>query len=291
VAGLVSVAMITEVGNGANTFFWKDKWLDGRGVQDIAPLVAAMVPKRSLNKRTVSEALIEEKWVEDIPGGEIDMAALTQYLELWDILNSVELNEDIPNRHIWRFSSSGQYAAKSAYDTLFQGAISFEPFERIWKSWAPPKCRFFMWLATHNRCWTADRLARRGLPHPEQCLLCDQHEENIHHLLVGCVFSREFWFSLLSHYGVAALAPQPSDQSFDDWWRKVDEAASGDVRKGLNSLVILGAWTIWRHRNDCVFNGIVPNVNVALRLARDEAYCWIPAGAKGFSLLTAGGAV
>jgi hypothetical protein len=204
------------------------------------------------------------------------MAALTQYLELWDILNSVELNEDIPNRHIWRFSSSGQYAAKSAYDTLFQGAISFEPFERIWKSWAPPKCRFFMWLATHNRCWTADRLARRGLPHPEQCLLCDQHEENIHHLLVGCVFSREFWFSLLSHYGVAALAPQPSDQSFDDWWRKVDEAASGDVRKGLNSLVILGAWTIWRHRNDCVFNGIVPNVNVALRLVRDEAYLLDP---------------
>ena len=77
------------------------------------------------------EALTEEKWVEDIPGGEIDMAALTQYLDLWDILNSVELNEDIPDRHIWRFSSSRQYTTKSAYDTLFQGAISFEPFERI----------------------------------------------------------------------------------------------------------------------------------------------------------------
>jgi len=70
----------------------------------------------------------------------------------------------------------------------------------------------------------------------------------------------------------------------------VDNAASGDLRKGLNSLVILGAWSIWRHRNDCVFNGFVPNVNVALRLARDE-YCWSLAGAKGFSLLTAGGVV
>jgi hypothetical protein len=36
---------------------------------------------------------------------------------------------------------------------------------------------------------------------------------------------------------------------------------------------------------------IVPNVSVALRLARDEAYCWSLAGAKGFSLLTAEGAV
>jgi hypothetical protein len=78
-----------------------------------------MVPKRTLNKRTVLEALTEEKWVEDIPEGEIDMAALIQYLDLWDILSLVQLNEDIPDRHIWRFSSSGQYTAKSAYDALF----------------------------------------------------------------------------------------------------------------------------------------------------------------------------
>ena len=219
------------------------------------------------------------------------MAGLAQYLGLWDTLNSVQLFEDIPDKHIWRFSSSGLYTAKSAYDALFVGATYFEPAKRIWKSWAPPKCKFFLWLAAHNRCWTADRLARRNLPHPERCPLCDQHEENIHHLLIGCVFSRQFWFSLLSLFGVTTLAPQPSDQSFQDWWRKVDEAGSGEVRKGLNSLVILGAWSIWRHRNDCVFNGSVPNVNVALRLARDETYCWSSAGAKGLSMLSAGGLV
>jgi len=280
--------VITEVGSGSNTLLWKDKWLDGKGIQDIAPLVFALVPKRRLSKRTVLEALTEEKWIEDIQG-ETCMTALFQYLELWDIMNSVELNDNIPDKHIWRLSSSGQYTTKSVYDTLFQGAISFELFEIIWKSWAPPKCRFFMWLVAHNRCWTADRLARRDLPHPEQCLLCDQHEKNIQHLLVGCVFSRDFWFSLLSHFGVASLAPQPSDHSIDEWWRKVDNAASGDLRKGLNSLVILGAWSIWRHRNDCVFNGATPNVNLALALAREEAHWWSMAGAKGLSMLTAGG--
>jgi hypothetical protein len=43
----------------------------------------------------------------------------------------VELNESIPDKHVWRLSSSGQYTAKSAYTALFYGAISFEPFERI----------------------------------------------------------------------------------------------------------------------------------------------------------------
>ena len=83
---------------------------------------------------------------------------------------------------------------------------------------------------------------------------------------------RDFWFSLLLHFGFASLTPQPSDQSFDEWWRKVDNAASGDLRKGLNSLVILGAWSIWWHKNDCVFNGATPNVNTVLALAREEAH-------------------
>ena len=132
VAGLISVAVITEVGNGSNTLFWEDKWLDGKRIQDITPLVYALVPKRS-SRRTVLEALTGEKWTEDIQG-EIGSSALIQYLELWDILNGVELNEEIPDKHIWRLSTSGKYTAKSAYDTLFQGAIFFEPYERIWKS-------------------------------------------------------------------------------------------------------------------------------------------------------------
>jgi hypothetical protein len=89
------------------------------------------------------------------------------------------------------------------------------------------------------------------------------------------VYSQEiFWFSLLLHFGFAPLAPQPTDQSLDEWWRKVDNSASGGLRKGLNSLVILGAWSIWRHRNDCVFNGATPNVIMVLALGREEAHWW-----------------
>jgi hypothetical protein len=58
---------------------------------------------------------------------------LIQYLDLWDILNGVELNEEIPDKHILRLFASGKYTAKSTYHTLFQGAIFFEPYERIWK--------------------------------------------------------------------------------------------------------------------------------------------------------------
>ncbi|KAG2659113.1 hypothetical protein PVAP13_1KG333200 [Panicum virgatum] len=112
---------------------------------------------------------------------------------------------------------------------MFIGSTHFRPWERIWKSWAPGKCKFFMWLAAHNRCWTADRLARKGLPHPECCPLCDQADETIDHLLVSCVFTQQIWFKLLRSVGLQILAPQPDETSFDDWWEKASERVSGQA--------------------------------------------------------------
>ncbi|GJN38307.1 hypothetical protein PR202_gb27336 [Eleusine coracana subsp. coracana] len=55
---------------------------------------------------------------------------------------------------------------------------------------------------------------------------------------------------------------------------------------GLNSLISMGAWTLRRHRNDCVFNGASPNLAAALVMAGEETRFWNMAGAKGLSLLT-----
>jgi hypothetical protein len=99
-----------------------------------------------------------------------------------------------------------------------------------------------MWLVAQNRCWTADRLARRGMDHPEKCLLCDQ-EETLDHIMISCVFARQFWFNLLQQVHLQMLEPQPG-VSFLEWWQEANERAPGLIRKGLNSLVILGAWTL-----------------------------------------------
>jgi hypothetical protein len=42
-----------------------------------------------------------------------------------------------------------------------------------------------------ERCWTAERLAHRGLPHHAVCPLCDQAIKSIQHLLVECTFTRQ----------------------------------------------------------------------------------------------------
>jgi len=52
-------------------------------------------------------------------------------------------------------------------------------------------------------------------------------------------------------------------------------------KKEFNSLVILGAWFLWKHRNSCVFDGSAPNIQIAIQAFKDEANLWIAGGAKG----------
>jgi hypothetical protein len=278
--------LVSKVGNGAHTLFWTDKWILGQNVCSLAPRLFAIIPKRIANRRTVLEALANRKWISDIKGA-LSVGVLVDYLNLWELLSEIVLQPEVEDKHIFSIAADGKYSAKSAYEGLFAGSTSFGHYHLIWKTWAPPKCRFFLWLVANKRCWTADRLAKRGLDHPARCLFCDQEAETIDHILVSCVFTRVFWFTLLKPFGFQSLTPQPGHSSFMAWWEQISGLASGIPGKGLNSLVALGAWITWKHRNSCVFDGCTPSLDLSIKLAREERQSWEMAGAKGLSYLAA----
>ena len=58
-----------------------------------------------------------------------------------------------------------------------------------------------------------------------------------------------------------------------------------EYTRGVNSLIILGAWMIWKHRNACVFEGVPPSVNSIMRDIKDEHSLWCLAGAKKLQVL------
>jgi hypothetical protein len=117
------------------------------------------VPLRLANRRLVKDALPNFQWISDVNGA-ISVRVIAEFLELCEVLDAVVLQPGIRDRHLWKFSASGDYTTSSAYKALFLGSVQFEPAERVWKSWAPGKCKFFIWLVEHNRCWTADRLIK-----------------------------------------------------------------------------------------------------------------------------------
>jgi hypothetical protein len=170
-------------------------------LKNLAPEVITAVPHRLQKNQTVAMALQDQRWPADIKGG-LSMIGLFEYFQLWDMLYEMVLSQ-VVDQHIWRSDVSGQFSSKSAYCAFFNVAISFEPWHRLWKSWAPPKCKIFLWLAIQNRCWMTNGLSKRSLPHP----LCDQADKDVQHLLTSCVFARLFWSRIFIPMGLQELVP------------------------------------------------------------------------------------
>uniref|UniRef100_A0A453I7T7 Reverse transcriptase zinc-binding domain-containing protein n=1 Tax=Aegilops tauschii subsp. strangulata TaxID=200361 RepID=A0A453I7T7_AEGTS len=126
----------------------------------------------------------------------VGVQEIGQYLQLWHKIEHTTLSAE-PDRLTWKWSTNGIYSAKSAYLATFHGSIAYDAWKLTWKCWAPPRVRFFYWLAHLDRCWAADRLARRGLPHPDRYPLCDQAPETMNHLFLGCTFARQIWHEVL----------------------------------------------------------------------------------------------
>jgi hypothetical protein len=63
--------------------------------------------------------------------------------------------------------------------------------------------------------------------------------------------------------------------------------ATGQMKMRINSLVLLGAWTLWKHRSQCVFEGGNPSIAAILEQVGEEPRLWEMAGAKGLIFLAA----
>ncbi|GJN06882.1 hypothetical protein PR202_ga24652 [Eleusine coracana subsp. coracana] len=81
------------------------------------------------------------------------------------------------------------------------------------------------------------------------------------------------------------MSLQPNDVDFEEWWNRISSQVTREQQKGLN-IIILGAWTLWRHHNDCIFNGRHPSLSTALIMAANEKCMWEMAGVKGLCALT-----
>jgi hypothetical protein len=247
-----SLTKITA-GDGSKVWFWRDRWINGRAVEDIAPLVVQLVPTRKRNSRTVAQALLENTWISDIEMS-LTVEGCAQCIKLWEELEGLQRDTQQPDSFTWIGSTSGLYTAKDTYNLLCQGGIEFNMHGPLWKSFAPLKCKIFTWLALRNRLWTSDRRWRHGLQdHSEACFTCLQGEDTVNHVLVQCPYARQVWFGCLIAAGLHITEPT-TDCSLESWWEAARRLVRKRDRRSFDTLVILSAWSIWKQRNARVFH-------------------------------------
>jgi hypothetical protein len=266
-----------RVGKGDKVLFWKDRWLNGSAVGDIAPSVLQLVGTRRRNTRTVQVALIHHKWIEDMVGT-VTPAAAAECVRLWVCISELGGQRNAQDEDIfsWPCSSSGTYSAKATYQRLQLGSIDFAAADAIWMNGAPLKCKIFMWLTIQDRQWTSARRHRHGLQDQSStCYVCLQEEDSMQHIFTQCVHARQVWFSCFTDLGITASPPTVTC-TLEDWWLRERGAYTAKLRKNFDALVILGCWRLWKNRNAWVFNDQDRQFSVTTlaRLIRDEFSSW-----------------
>lgn len=137
---------------------------------------------RQIQACMVRVELNNDNWIHNL-GPLNTPELLEEYILMYQALSSNSLTERVHNVIGWRWTTDGNYTVTSAYEIQFKGAVAYFPVNHPWKAMIEPKCRFFGWVALHDRIPTADNLATKNWPHQEeQCSLCICTSEDATHI-------------------------------------------------------------------------------------------------------------
>jgi hypothetical protein len=114
-------------------------------------------------------ALDGNGWLRDIQGSLI-IPILMQYLQVRDLIDGVHLS-NVDDVVTWCWCSLGLFSSSSAYEVMFIGQAGMQGAKQLWEAHAPMEYKF-LWLASQDRCWSAERLQRHGLATKATCALC-----------------------------------------------------------------------------------------------------------------------
>ena len=93
----------------------------------------------------------------------------------------------------WKWTSSGEYTTKSAYQIQFDESFAKIKIFPIWKARAEWKCRFFAWTLLHPKILTSNNLSKRNWLHDPICKVCKFNPETLSHLCKDYIFIKEVW--------------------------------------------------------------------------------------------------
>jgi hypothetical protein len=169
---------------------------------------------------------------------------MASFVQLWDLVQQVNLTSE-QDTLTWRWTSHGEYTAKSAYEMQFVGASRDVPGMAIWRAQAEGKHKFFAWLLLQSRILTKDRLAARGWQGNSNCSFCSLHEETAEHLILSCPFAQQVW-SRVTVWLNGVMSFQGFDLQLEDWWRANLQNLSKQEQRVKAAVLMYVAWNIWK---------------------------------------------
>ena len=151
----------------------------------------------------------------------------------------------------WNLTKSGLYTVRSYYLHLINNQPPFQ-HKMICKLKIPFKIKIFLWYLQRGVVLTKDNLAKKNWKGSQKCCGCNSNE-TIKHLFLDCPYARMVWRVIFFATGLSQ--PISVRHMFGSWLSNKNKKIRNFIWVGV-AIVCL---TIWRCRNDIIFNKIKVN--------------------------------
>lgn len=187
------------------------------------------------------------------------------------------LMEDTP---IWPNTHTGTYSVKSGYTVAMEELVSgqdpsvsnSDAFRKLWKQvWGTrvqPKIKHFIWKALKGILPTRVNLRKKKIPVDSMCPICMRKEETVEHLLCSCDRVRAVWFGSQFNWSVE----MGESENLQHWiMSKLDCLARiGEEKEWRIALFFNYLWSIWKARNEFIFEGRRINLEFIIKRAEEN---------------------
>jgi len=174
----------------------------------------------------------------------LSQTAFNQLTEIQSIRDNTAL--DSSSKDSWKLADNAtHFSSKKAYKKLMGHQVIDEAYSWLWKSYCQPKHKVFCWLLLKDRLSTRNILRRKQMIlETYSCAIClTGQEETSEHLFWDCPFAQHCW-TLLQ---VEVIQQGSTIQNFT----AIKEQLQNQF---FMAATILMCWTIWKVRNEAIFN-------------------------------------
>lgn len=172
------------------------------------------------------------------------------------LLEAPSVRDSVEDSLRWTASSSGLFSVASIWRWKVEDRDSaFRISELVWGNVAPPKVKFFCWLAWLGRIKTFVFMQRIGVLNDNAsilCLFCRNDAESLNHILLHCPKIWLLWSGMIEWWDLRWAIPRSVAEVLQ-WWDGV--RMKKRERKIWKVVPLILMWFVWTMINEVMFNG------------------------------------
>ncbi|GJW10810.1 RNA-directed DNA polymerase, eukaryota [Tanacetum coccineum] len=257
-----------KVGNGANTLFWEDCWINDVPLSRSFPRLYALELKKGI---TVADKLIDASFVASFrrnPRGGVEEEQLHHLVEL---VGSISLSPS-NDRWAWLLGSSGEFSVHSARTFIDDILLPFVGDFTRWVKVVPIKVNILAWKVCLDKLPTRLNLSLRGIDIPSIiCPNCGLAGESCSHLFYSCNLARTLWRKIARWWEIDI----PDFSCYEEWiaWFKTTRF-SKTQKEMLEGVFYVMWWMIWKFRNQVLFGSSHPRMELLFDDIVSYSFTW-----------------